>query len=147
MVSRNPHAHHAAKRMAEEDRGFGYGFSKKTSNVIRILRNAIPSRHMRGFAMPPQVRSINMPPRREIRNQWQQNLPSPAESVQENEWRSGISCFSEVESDFPGIEDLLWYSGAIVGPNRRNHFVSPSVESQVILPPTMVFRILTSRIL
>src|SRR6266550_5181937 len=147
MVSRNPHAHHSAKRMAEEDRGFGYGFFKKTSNVIRILRNAIASRHMRGFAMPTQVRSINMPSRRETRNQWQQNLPSPAESVQENEWRSCINRFSEVESDFPGIEDLFLYPGAILVPNRRNHFESPAVESQVIFPPTMVFRTLTSRIL
>src|SRR6266550_5557322 len=147
MVSRNPHAHHSAKRMAEEDRGFGYGFFKKTSNVIRILRNAIASRHMRGFAMPTQVRSINMPSRRETRNQLQQNLPSPAESVQKNEWRSCISFFSEFESDFPGIEDLFLYPREIVGPGRRNHFASPSVESQIIFPPTIVFTILTSRIL
>jgi hypothetical protein len=90
--------------MAEEDRGFVHTFPKEFNNVVRILRNAIPSRHMRGLAMSAQIGSINMPSRRKAGNQRQKNLPPPAEAVEKNQWWAGWGCFSVVEFGFSGIE-------------------------------------------
>jgi hypothetical protein len=77
MVSGDPHTHHSAERVAKEDR-WSHSFSKKSDNVLRILRNAIALRHVSGFAVPTQVGSINMPSPREAGDQRQKNLPSPA---------------------------------------------------------------------
>src|SRR2546430_1103884 len=128
MVCGDPHAHHSAKRMAEEDHWFRHSSSKKFDNVFGILRNAIASRHMRGLAVSAQVGSINMPSRGEVGNQRQKNLPASAQPVQQNESRSGVRCFSVIDFDLSDIEELFAYAGAGVVPDRRNHLASPDFE-------------------
>src|SRR6266436_2682401 len=96
--------------MSEHNRICRHTIAQEASDVFRILLAPVALGNSARLTMSPKIRSKYMPPQAECGNQRQENLPSPAKAMQQNNRRTVGRPFGVTQTHFTSVNLVLRYS-------------------------------------